>query len=83
MSTPRRIFVVVSILVFAVATGLYIVLDPATATFLLFAVVMVSLCAAGGPLLGAYTRNKDLARRRELDEATPIDAPRRPDPDHP
>lgn len=59
-----------------VATALlYIFLDPPTATFFLVAGIVVSLCASSTTLLGAYSRNKEIARQRDRDAAEIIAAP--------
>ncbi len=68
----RAAFILVPIIAVAAAL-LYIFLDTATATFLLVAGVIVSACAASTTLLGAYTRNKDIAREREREDAETID----------
>ena len=63
-----------AIAIFALGFGiaavvLFLMFDAATAAFLLLAALIISLCAASTTLLGAYTRNKAIARQRSEDDA--------------
>ncbi len=70
----RTLFILLPLLGIAAAL-LYLFLDPATATFFLVAGIVVSLCAASTTLLGAYSRNKEIARQRDRDAAEIVPAP--------
>jgi hypothetical protein len=69
----RRTLLILLPIVAVAAAILYICFDPATATLFLFAGIVLSASAASTTLLGAYTRNKDIARQRERDAAETID----------
>ena len=73
----RRAALIILPLIALAAALLYTFLDPAAATFLLVAGIIVSLCAASTTLLGAYTRNKDIARQKQLDDAEIINRDRK------
>ncbi len=76
----RRALLILLPLLALAAALLYTFLAPATATFFLIAGVLASSCAAGTILLGAYSRNKAIARQNELDSAQSIQAPTRDEP---
>ncbi|HMN39430.1 MAG TPA: hypothetical protein PKE29_01200 [Phycisphaerales bacterium] len=57
------------------AALLYVFLPPGTASFLLFAGAVVSMCGAGPVLLGAYSRHKAQQQARAKERAEAIRAP--------
>ncbi len=71
----RRALLILLPLLGITAAMLYIFLDPPTATFFLVAGIVVSLCAASTTLLGAYSRNKEIARQQDRDATEIVPAP--------
>ena len=71
----RRALIIIIPLLALAAGMLYTLLDAPTATFFLVAGIVLSACAASTTLLGAYTRNKAIARQRALDQAERSDPP--------
>jgi hypothetical protein len=75
---PRWVWVAAGLLVFGVmvAAGLmYMLLPPSTASFLIVAGMIVSMCGAGPVLLGAYSRQKAIKRRQSEDNRAEVIGP--------